>query len=149
MKQGATKGETMREQRRANALEGGLALQWRDASGKNSIRGVFALLMIVALVYGGMKFIPVRASALQFSDAIRDEVVYAGGRRRMTDDEIMTHLLESAVVLGLPITRENITIRRAGRKYIVIDVEYTVPIELVGGYTWDWSFSPHHEGPLF
>ncbi len=139
----------MRERRRADALEGGRALQWRDASGKNSIRGMLALLLVVGMVYGGMKFIPVRASALQFSDGIRDEVLYAGGRRRMTDEEIITHLLENAVVLGLPVTRENITIKRAGRKYIVIDVEYTVPIEFVGGYTWGWSFSPHHEGPLF
>lgn len=139
----------MHEQRRADALEGGLALQWHDASGKNSIRGVFALLMIVGMVYGGMKFVPVRASALQFSDAIRDEVVYAGGRRRMTDEEIMTHILESAVVLGLPVRRQDITIKRAGRKYIVIDANYTVPIELIGGYIFEWSFSPHHEGPLF
>ena len=139
----------MREQPRADALEGGPALHWRDASGKNSIRGVFALLMIVGMVYGGMKFIPVRAAALQFSDAIHDEVVYAGGRRRTTDDEMMTSLLERAAILGLPIKRENITILRQGRKYIVIDAEYTVVIELIGGYTWEWPFSPHHEGPIF
>lgn len=139
----------MREQRRADALEGGLALPWRDASGKNSIRGLFALVLVVGMVYGGMKFVPVRAAALQFSDAIRDEVVYAGGRRRTTDEEMLTSLLERAVILGLPIKRENITIQRQGRKYIVIKADYTVVIELIGGFTWEWSFSPSHEGPIF
>ncbi len=139
----------MREQRTAGALEGGPALRWRDASGKNSIRGVIALVVVVGMVYAGMKFIPVRAAALQFADAIHDEVVYAGGRRRTTDEQIRTSLLERAVILGLPIRRENITITRQGRKYLVIDARYTVVIELIGGYTYDWSFSPHYEGPIF
>ena len=139
----------MREQRTAGALEGGPALRWRDASGKNSICGVIALVVVVGMVYGGMKFIPVRAAALQFSDAIRDEVVYAGGRRRTTDEQMMTSLLERAGILGLPVRRENIRIQRQGRKYIIIEVNYTVVIELVGGYTYEWSFSPSHEGPLF
>ena len=109
---------------------------WRDQSGKSSIRGIFALFLIAALVYFSMKFIPVRAAAYQFDDAIRDEVVYAGSRRT-TDEQIMKDLLEKAVILGLPITRENITIVRSGRKYIIIDADYTVKIELIGGYEYD------------
>jgi len=139
----------MREQRTADALEGGPALQWREVSGKTSIRGLIALVVVVGMVYGGMKFIPVRAAALQFSDAIRDEVVYAGGRRRTTDEQMLTSLLERAAILGLPIKRENIRIQRQGRKYVVIEANYTVVIEFVGGYTYEWSFSPSHEGPLF
>jgi hypothetical protein len=139
----------MGKQRRAGALEGGLAMQWRDASGKSSIRGLIALVLIVGLVYVGMKFIPVRAAALQFSDAINEEVLSAGGRRRTTDDEMMQSLLERAGILGLPIRRQDITIQRQGTKYIVISADYTVVIELIGGYTWDWSFSPSHGGPLF
>ena len=46
----------MREQRKAGALEGGPALRWRDVSGKSSIRGVIALVVVVGMVYGGMKF---------------------------------------------------------------------------------------------
>ena len=100
------------------------------------------------MVYFTMKFIPVRAAAYQFDDAIRDEDVYAGSRRT-NDDQIMKDLLEKAVILGLPITREKIRIQRSPRKYIIIDASYTVTIELIGGYQYDWSFSPSHEGPIF
>ena len=139
----------MHEQRTDSGREGGVALHWRDDSGKSSIRGVLALAVIVAMVYIGVKVIPVRTAALQFSDAMREEVVYAGGRRRMTNDEIMSSLLERAVILGLPIERKDITIQRQGRKYIVIKAEYTTVIEFIGGYELEWSFSPSHEGPIF
>jgi len=121
---------------------------WRDESGKNSIRGIIALALIVGAVYVGVKFLPVRTAAFQFDDAVRDEVVFAGSRRS-SDDQIMQSLLESADILGLPIQRGDIRVRRQGRKYIVVDAEYTVVVELIGGYTFNWNFSPHHEGPVF
>jgi len=126
----------------------GLRPSWREESGKSSIRGLIALVMIAAMVYVTMKFIPVRAAAYQFDDAIRDEVVYAGSRRT-TDDQIMKNLLEKAIILGLPITRDKIRIQRSGRKYIIVESDYSVTIELLGGYQYDWSFSPRHEGPIF
>ena len=123
--------------------------RWRDESGKSSIRGLIALVMIAGMVYVSMKFIPVRAAAYQFNDAIRDEVVYVSNRRT-TDDQIMNNLLDRAAVLGLPITREMIQIQRTGRnKYIVIEANYTVTVELLGGYEYDWSFSQRHDGPIF
>ena len=121
---------------------------WRDESGKNSLRGIVALLLIVGVVYVGVKFLPVRAAAYQFDDAVRDEVVFAGSRRS-TDEQIMEELLGLAVMLDLPIKRANISIKRSGRKYIIIDANYTVVMELVGGYKYEWNFSPHHEGPIF
>ena len=138
----------MNERQRGGGWLPGARPHWCDESGKSSIRGVFALVLIVGMVYFSMKFIPVRTAAYQFNDAIRDEVIYAGSRRT-NDDQIMKDLLDRAVILGLPITREQIAIRRSGRKYIIIDASYTVTIELIGGYKYDWSFSPHHEGPVF
>ena len=139
----------MGEQRTAGVLLGGRAPQWRDDSGKSSIRAFIALFMIISMVYVGMKLIPVRAGALQFADAITDEVVYAGGRRRSTDTQMEDSLLEAAQIIGLPITRDDITIQRRGTEYLVIEANYTVVIEFIGGYTFDWSFSPRSEGPLF
>jgi hypothetical protein len=138
----------MNERRTAAASTGGLSLRWRDESGKNSIRGVIALLLIAGMVYAGIKFLPVRAAAYQFNDAIRDEVVFAGSRRS-TDDQIMSDLLDRATILGLPIKRENITILRSGRKYIIIEANYTVVVDLLGGYQYEWDFRQRHEGPVF
>lgn len=138
----------MNDRRTAAAPARGLSQLRHDESGKNSIRGIIALLLVVATVYAGFKFLPVRADAYQFNDAIRDEVVFAGSRRS-TDEQIMKTLLEQATILGLPITQQNIKITRSGRKYIIIEASYTVPVELVGGYRYDWSFNQRHEGPVF
>jgi hypothetical protein len=139
----------MNQRLQAGALPRRAVLGWRDDSGKSSIRGLIALLLIAGMVYVCMKFIPVRAAAYQFNDAIRDEVVYVSNRRT-TDDQIMLNLLERAVMLGLPVTREKIRIQRTGRnKYIVIEANYTVTVELLGGYEYTWEFSQAHEGPIF
>ena len=71
----------MGERRRVATQKRSERSVWRDESGKSSIHGVFALALVVGMVYFGMKVIPVRATAYQFDDAIRDEVVFAGGRR--------------------------------------------------------------------
>lgn len=138
----------MDERRRAARGRCGSAQLWRDESGKSSIRGLIALAMMVALVYAGYKFIPVRTAAYRFNDTIRDEVVYAGSRRT-NDDQVMKNLLDEATILGLPIQRDDIEITRSGRRYIIIEASYTVVVELVGGYTYDWNFHHRHEGPVF
>ncbi len=121
---------------------------WKSEAGKGTLRGLVALAVVVGAVYVGMKFIPVRAQAYQFNDAVRDEVIFAGGRRT-TDDTIRRNLVEQAQMLGLPVSSRNIRITRTGgNKYITIEVNYTVTVELVGDYTYDWSFSPRYEGPL-
>lgn len=125
---------------------------WSDASGKAPIRGLIALLLTAGLVYGGVKLIPVRADAFAFDDAVKDEVVFAGGRRlsdrRSSDEQIKKNLVERAQALGLPVTVADIQIRRPGRKYIIVEVDYTIRVEFIGGFTYDWSFAPRHEGPL-
>ena len=121
---------------------------WKSETGKATLRALFALALVVGAVYVGMKFIPVRAQAYQFSDAVRDEVIFAGGRRT-TDDTIRRSLVEHAQMLGLPVSSGNIRITRTGgNKYITIEVNYTVTVELLGEYAYDWSFSPKYEGPL-
>lgn len=120
----------------------------RDESGKNSMRGVLALLIVAGTVYVGFKFLPVRAAAYRFDDAIRDEVVYAGSRR-WSDEMIMQNLTEEAIMLSLPVTQNEIKITRSGRKYIIVEAEYTVTVELIGGYRYDWHFAQRHEGPVF
>jgi len=127
-------------------------LSWRDESGKSSIRGLIALALIIGMGYVGVKFLPVRASAYAFNDAIRDEIVYASNRRT-NNEQIKKNLLERAAMLGLPIKPENLVVTRTGsqasNRWLVIEANYTVTIEMVGGYTYDWEFNKRDEGPVF
>ena len=122
---------------------------WRDESGKITVRGLIALTLVAAVVYAGFKVLPVRTAAYQFEDALRDEVVLAASRRgRGSDENIRRALLETAAELGLPIEHSMIVVRRPGRRYIVIEADYTVNIEFIGGYVYSWRFTPSAEGPV-
>ena len=126
----------------------GRRLSWSHEAGRASLRGLLALLIVGSVVYLGFKVLPVRTAAYQFEDALRDEVVLASSRRRTTDDNIRRSLLERAAELGLPIQHQEIVIRRPGRRYIVIEADYTVEVEFIGGYVFPWHFTPSAEGPL-
>ena len=126
----------------------GRRLSWSHETGRASLRGLFALLLVGAVVYMGFKVLPVYTATYQFQDALRDEVLEAASRRRKPDDSIKRSLVEVAAVLGLPITHQSITVRRPGRKSIVIEADYTVDIEFIGGYVYSWHFAPSAEGPL-
>jgi hypothetical protein len=112
------------------------------------LRGLIALLLVGSVVYVGFKVLPVRTAAYQFQDALRDEVLLAASRRRKPDDDIKRSLVEIAAELGLPVTHSAIAVRHPGRKYIVIEADYTVDIEFVGGYVYSWQFTPSAEGPI-
>lgn len=120
----------------------------RDERGKGSLRALITLALVGLLVYGGLKFIPVRAAAFQLDDEIREQVVLAGsGRRRVGDEEIRRTIMTRAESLGLAFDSRALIIRRT-RTQIYIDVEYSVPVELPG-YTFNWHFESHHVGPVF
>lgn len=120
--------------------------------GRSSIRGLLALFLVAAVVYLGMKLVPVYAAAYSLSDALRDEVVFASQRaRRETDEEIRDRLLDRARELGLPLEEDDVAVRRSGPgrgTRIEIEADYTVPVEFVGGFVFRWRFTPHHEGPI-
>lgn len=116
--------------------------------GKGTIRGLITLLLVVVVVYAGLKFIPVRAAAFQFDDAVREQVVLAGsGRRRVSDDEIRNTIHQRARELGVPIEGRDIHIRR--NHDIRIEVTYTKRIEFPLDFHYDWTFHVLHEGPSF
>lgn len=120
-----------------------------DETGIGLIRAVLTLLLVVVVVYAGLKFIPVKAASFQFEDAVRDQVMLAGSsRRRMTEQQIRTTLLDRAKDLGLPVDGRNIVVRR-GRGMVRIEVDYVVPVELIRDYVYNWRFHLRYEGPTF
>jgi len=135
------------ERQRTQELRLAKLLVWRGGLEKSPILKVFALTLMVCIVYFVMKLAPVQASAYQFDDAVRDEVLLAGGRRS-SDDAIKGSLVERAVILGLPVQRSDIKITRPNSSYIIVEVNYEVALEFIGGYTYQSNFSPKHRGRL-
>ena len=117
--------------------------------GRGRLGAVLGLLVLTGMAYLGLKFIPVRAAAYQFEDALRDQVLLANSRRAPSDAQIRTNLRHRAVELGLPVRESAVRIQRRSRSRIRIDVTYTVPIELVGGYVYRWRFRVRREGAIY
>ena len=122
-------------------------LVWPGRLEKYPILKIFVLTLTVFVVYFAMKLAPVQASAYQFDDAVRDEVLLAAGRRS-SDDAIKRNLVDRAVMLGLPVQRSDIKITRPNSTYIVVEVSYEVTLEFIGGYTYQSIFLPRHKGRL-
>lgn len=121
---------------------------WLSVSGRSRLGSLVALLIVGALVYGGMKLVPVRAAAFQLDDAVREQVVLAAARRaRITEAGIRAAILERADELGLPVGPGDIEVRLR-RTSVEILVEYEVPIDLPLGLGFDWPFSIDQSGPI-
>ncbi|HJO04427.1 MAG TPA: hypothetical protein QGG47_10680 [Acidobacteriota bacterium] len=122
---------------------------WASEAGRGGLGALLGLALVVATIYAGMKFIPVRAAGFQLDDTVREQVVFAGARRRqLGDNEVLRNIIERADELGLPVERRNIAIVRR-RGTIQIRVVYTVPIDLLFDYTYVWRFEIDHNGPSF
>ena len=120
-----------------------------DTRGVGAIRALLTLAVVVTMIYVGIKFVPVRAAAFRFDDTVREQVVLAGStRRRVTEQQIRSLLVERAVELGLPVSGRDIAVRRS-RTEVSIEVKYTVPIEMIFGFTYDWEFDVSYSGPSF
>jgi hypothetical protein len=102
------------------------------------------LLVFLVALFIAYKLIPVKVRAADLRQTVTDEAKSAGSRN---DAVIMKSILEKAQANNLPVAEENVQINRTSNR-IVIDVEYTVPIEFPG-YTYKWNFHHHMDNPIF
>jgi len=101
--------------------------------------GIILLLVAGVLAY---KLIPVKVKAADLRDTIDREA-----KSGHDEKEITQAVLRKADELQLPLTAENIKIKRSS-SYITVDVEHEVPIDLPG-YNFNWKFHHHVENPRF
>lgn len=120
-----------------------------EEAGAGAIRTVVTLAFVVSVVYAGFKFIPVKAASFQFEDAIREQVVLAGvRRRRVTEQQVQNLLVERAAELGLAVEGRDVSVVIA-RSKVHIRAAYVVPVQLVFGYVYHWAFIVDEQGPSF
>lgn len=112
--------------------------------GEGQFGCVFGLVILVVALFVAFKMIPIKVRAAE----VRQEVVNEAKSAGMHDDKrIVASILAKARDVDLPITAEDISIRRAANA-ITIDVQYEVPIAFPG-YTYNWKFHHNAENPIF
>jgi hypothetical protein len=108
-----------------------------------TLKLVFWLFLIGALVYVGALTIPPYFANYQFEDAIKSEATLSTYTTK-SEDEIRQSVFKKAQELEIPITQEKIKVHRAGTQgsgSLLIEAHYTVHVELPG-FPLDLNFDP-------
>jgi len=108
-----------------------------------SLKLVVGLFTIVAVVYLVAELAPPFFSNYQFEDVIKTEA-QMGTYSTKSDYTIREEVFKKAQELDVPITKEQIKIRRIGSAYagsVSIEAPYTVHLNLPG-YPLDLNFDP-------
>ena len=117
--------------------------RWERGEGR--LGTLFALTLVVVLIYLGVKVIPIMINTYAFKDFIEEEARFASVRR--DDEEIKQRVWRKARELDLPVEMKQIHTERSNARFD-IDVSYSVPI-VTPVYTYNWLHDERVSSPLF
>lgn len=100
------------------------------------IKGLFKLAIVLLIVHALFRFVPPYWSYTQFKWDLKEK---AQAWREHSDDAVLEEILGIARKNRIPITQEQIRLRRQPDR-IFVDVSYTVPMELLPGRKRTWDF---------
>jgi hypothetical protein len=113
--------------------------------GNGRVGFVITLALSAAAIFAAVKVIPVKISAYEFKDALREEARYAAVRH--DDATVAKRLMELAHELKIPLNQKNLNVRRT-RSEVVIKASYEHPVDLKVT-TYVYKFAHEERAPLF
>jgi len=116
----------------------------RREKGEGQFGCIVGLIVLALGVFIAWKMIPVKVKAAEVRQVVVDEAKSAGTHN---DKIIMGNILAKAREDNMPITEDNVKIRR-GNNEITVEVNYVVPIEFPG-YTYQWHINNTATNPIF
>jgi hypothetical protein len=116
-------------------------MQWSD-SGRATFKTILALLFLAAVVYAGVKIIPVYINSFELQDFIRQQNPFWVTQRAPAEG-IRNTIVAKAKELNLPVSPEQVKVDVGGGK-VAVSLDYTVPVNLIV-YTWEFRFTPSAE----
>lgn len=107
---------------------------------------VFWVVVLAAIIYLGVKFLPPYVSSNEFTDAMDYEAKEAAAGNR-DEGKIRSAILIKARELKLPVKDANIHVTRT-TGLVTIEVQYAVLVDLPLGKSYLWHFSPRVTKPV-
>ena len=104
-----------------------------------TLKALFGLFVVVAMVYLGIKVLPPYFANYQFSDVIQSETEMNSYNQK-TEQEIRDGILKKARDLDIPLTSDQVKVQRLGSE-LAISADYTVHID-IPVYPFDLHFTP-------
>ena len=118
----------------------------RGEYGRGTLGCIFGLVIVAIMVMIGVKVIPAKVAVAEMKDTAERQAQNAS-LPRYGDEMIRDALFNKARELDLPVTREDIQVRRDGSQ-VYIDMEYRIVFDFPG-YTYNWDVKQHVERILF
>ena len=101
----------------------------RERGGSNA-KTLLAVLFVAALVFAGVKIVPVYVINYQFQDSMQTEARFAlSGYPRKSEDDVREDLWKEAQKQDIPIKKEDIKVS-IQQSLVSITLDYSVPIDL-------------------
>jgi hypothetical protein len=98
--------------------------------GGSNAKTILAVLFVAALVFLGVKIVPVYVINYQFQDSMQTEARFAlSGYPRKSEDDVREDLWKEAQKQGIPIKKEDIKVS-IQQSLVSITLDYSVPIDL-------------------
>ena len=118
----------------------------RSARGQGRFGCIVWLAVLCLIGYGLYKVIPVKIATSTFYDFMQEEASFASIRNVK---QLQKEILAKAKELNLPVTEENLTLKRT-RESITIEAHYEITVEFFGGWKkYVWKFDQVVERPTF
>jgi Domain of unknown function (DUF4845) len=96
--------------------------------GGSKIKTLITLFVVFALVYGGIKIVPIYVTNYQLQDSMQEEATFASVNRKSADD-IKSDLEKKLTSLGITVDPSTIQVTSYSGN-VTISLEYTVPVDL-------------------
>ncbi|HKH48826.1 MAG TPA: hypothetical protein VKM72_29520 [Thermoanaerobaculia bacterium] len=113
--------------------------------GEGNLGCIFWLLALAIAVLISWKLIPVKVNSAELADYMVEVAQFQSANK--PPEELKKMIIFRAGELGIPLTKENVTVVRNGDR-IRMTVDYTVPVDFPG-YTYNWHFRHELDRPIF
>jgi hypothetical protein len=110
--------------------------------GEGKLKAILVTVVIVLIIYSGVKIIPAYVSDYELSDKMQEQARFAVVNR-YTEEQIRDNIFKTVQDLDIPAKREDIKVA-ANNAIVKISLNYTVPVDLLF-YHIDLNFSPSSE----
>jgi hypothetical protein len=108
--------------------------------GGGRLKAIIAIGMLAAMIYVGVKVIPILVNNYQFQDAMESTARFASVNRQQPED-IRSAVLKEAQNEDIPITAQDIHVK-GDAGHVEIDADYSVTVDLKV-YQWTLNFHPN------
>jgi hypothetical protein len=100
----------------------------RSESGKITFKAILSLAFIAAVIYVGVKIIPVYVNNYQLNDYVENQTPF-WLTQRASAEAIQKNILAKADDLGLPLAADDVTVN-ANQSKVTVSIDYHVPVDL-------------------